>query len=185
MVEKKCSKCKAAKVIVDFTNDASTPSGKRYACRECEKSRTAVYNRKNKERRLQSARIRRALNPEVDRLYTRNYRTNSPWLVMIQNAKKRATKACLPYDLDEHIPEIRDRLSAMKCEMTGITLVSGVGIGGSGKRPYNLPSLDRIRPDLGYVYSNVRIICWGMNAALGTWGEEKLKEMVTRWIERN
>lgn len=34
------------------------------------------------------------------------------------------------------------------------------------------PSLDRIKPELGYIKSNVRLICFGLNAALGNWGEE-------------
>lgn len=45
------------------------------------------------------------------------------------------------------------------------------------------PSIDRVIPNLGYVYSNIRIVCFGMNAALGDWGEDKFKRLVKGYLK--
>lgn len=53
-----------------------------------------------------------------------------------------------------------------------------------GGRTWDSPSLDRVEPSKGYVYSNIRIISFGMNSALNNWGEETLEVMVTAWLAK-
>jgi hypothetical protein len=96
--------------------------------------------------------------------------------MLICGARKRALPKGLPFDLDQHKPEITARVRAGHCEMTGLPFDMGMG------RTFDSPSIDRIEPTLGYVYSNIRIILWGMNAALGTWGEDVLRERMKLWI---
>lgn len=64
------------------------------------------------------------------------------------------------------------------CEMTGLPFNLNDG------RTWDSPSLDRIDPAKGYVYSNIRIICFGMNSALNSWGEDVLEMMVLAWLAR-
>lgn len=51
------------------------------------------------------------------------------------------------------------------CEMSGLPLKME-----AGRRNWNSPSIHRVVPQQGYVIGNVRIICFGLNAALGEWG---------------
>jgi hypothetical protein len=101
---------------------------------------------------------------------------------MIRHAKKRAEKYKVPFDLDQHVEKIKTRLARMRCEMTGIPLQRGSE--GVADRKFNSPSLDRIVPSKGYVYKNIRIVCWAMNCAMGTWGEGVLRTIVKAWIEK-
>ena len=75
---------------------------------------------------------------------------------MRANAKKRAEAAGLPFALSVHdivIPEV--------CPVFGIPLAAPTGAK-SGPQD-NSPSLDRIRPALGYVPGNVRVISYKAN----------------------
>ena len=94
---------------------------------------------------------------------------------LLRNAKNRATKKGIPFDLDEHIPELESRLAVGGCELSGVPFVW------KGKRSSRSPSFDRVIPSLGYVYSNVRIICFCLNAAFGTWGESEAVEIFETW----
>ena len=58
-----------------------------------------------------------------------------------------------------------------KCE------VSGIPFTWDARQPTAL-SIDRIDPTIGYTKENVRFICWWLNAAMGNWGLEKLKELI-------
>ncbi len=57
--------------------------------------------------------------------------------------------------------------------MSGLPFEKGIGVAG----PLSA-SIDRIKPDLGYVYSNSRIICLALNRAFSDWGEEELFRIV-------
>lgn len=101
-----------------------------------------------------------------------------PEKAMVGAAKHRAKKAWLPFDLDAYRSEIRARIEAGVCELTGLPFAIG------GDRDWNSPSIDRIEPELGYVYSNVRIILWSLNSAFGYWGEDQFEIVARAWLER-
>jgi len=72
---------------------------------------------------------------------------------MVEQAKMRAKKLGVPFDLDWReieMPEV--------CPALGIPL-----FGGNGGFQDNSPSLDRLKPTLGYVKGNVRVISWRAN----------------------
>lgn len=80
------------------------------------------------------------------------YRSNNPSSYLITKAKRRATLQGVPFDLkpdDFEIPEF--------CPVLGIPLYRG------SKNGYNSPSLDRIRPALGYVRGNIVVVSWRAN----------------------
>lgn len=93
-------------------------------------------------------------------------------------AAKRAKDKNLPFDLD--IEDMNRRVAEGKCEITGLPLA----IEGRGQT-WNSPSIDRIKPELGYVRSNVRVVIWALNSAFGTWGEGVFAALAERYLERN
>lgn len=69
---------------------------------------------------------------------------------MFNNARIRARKAGVPFTIttdDIHVPT--------NCPVLGIPLFKRTGKRGGGE---NSPSLDRIRPELGYVPGNIIVI---------------------------
>jgi len=98
-------------------------------------------------------------------------------MCLVAHARIRARRLQLPFDLDQYIPELQKRIDLGVCELTGFPFdLKG------GKRQYASPSIDRIEPCLGYTFPNVRVICYGMNAALGNWGEDALMQMIESWL---
>ena len=61
--------------------------------------------------------------------------------------------------------------SNFKCELTSTPFTW------ESRQPTAL-SIDRIDPSVGYTKENVRFVCWWVNAAMGNWGFEKLKELI-------
>jgi PAS domain-containing protein len=95
---------------------------------------------------------------------------------MIATIKNRAVKRNLEFDLDKHINEIQDRINKGFCELTGYPFTKELG------RLFDTPSIDRIDPAKGYVYDNIRIVLNLINASLGDWGEEKVKDVMRHWL---
>ena len=86
----------------------------------------------------------------------------------------------MAFDLLEHLGEIEARVQTGRCEMTGLPFdFYATGI------QWNSPSIDRITPALGYIYQNIRVVCFGINAAMGSWGEAVLRKIVGAWLARS
>jgi hypothetical protein len=114
-----------------------------------------------------------------------NYRLKYRVRVLIQGVQGRARRKHLPFDLRDHEAELAARLEAGHCELTGLPFAPyGPRSRDHRAKIWNTASFDRIEPAKGYVYSNIRVICFGMNMALGWWGEEVLRQMVTAWLAR-
>lgn len=104
-----------------------------------------------KENRRKWVRDYRKKNREQIRLNQRKYATNNPDKLILNAARQRARKKNIPFNLtleDINIPTT--------CPILGIVLKSNRG-GRPGMFP-DSPSLDRIKPELGYVKGNVRVI---------------------------
>jgi len=183
MGTKRCRKCQQVKLLEEFHAEKRAADRHRYTCKDCDRNRHREYREDHKEERRAARKARYQEFPEWERNHSMLYRLRHPWKNMMQHAKKRAAKFGLAYDLDDHEEEIKVRMEPMICELTGLPLVSSVGAGGPGLRRWNTPSLDRIDPELGYVYENVRIICWALNCAIGSWGEAVLRTVVNAWLK--
>ena len=96
--------------------------------------------------------------------------------VLVSTARTRAKKRGLEFDLDEHIPRIQERIDAGVCEITGSPFDLSPG------RKFNSPSIDRINPQRGYTYDNIRVVLNLVNAALGDWGEQTLRDVMGAWL---
>lgn len=114
--------------------------------RESHASHVRAYRKKNSVKRAAECLARK-----------RKRQDNKPkvewWYSTVGQAKERAKARSLPFALDRHEPccVLPDR-----CPVLGITLIYGRK-SKSGPTPSS-PSIDRIRPALGYVAGNVRVI---------------------------
>jgi len=75
-------------------------------------------------------------------------------MILFWEAKKRAKKAGLPFDI-----EPKDVVIPEYCPLLGIKIKSGIGV-----LTPSSPSVDRIKPDGGYVKGNVWVISYRANA---------------------
>lgn len=90
---------------------------------------------------------------------------------MCHNAKVRAKRHNIPYDLDWRqikIPKL--------CPILGIPLKRG-----KGKAHDNSPSLDRVKPKLGYVEGNIVVMSHRANT-LKSNGSAEEHEAVAKWL---
>jgi hypothetical protein len=90
---------------------------------------------------------------EAARQSCAKYRKNNHQKEMIRQAKTRATKRGVPFELQPSDIVIPD-----KCPVLDIPLVRG-----TGRYSDNSPSLDCIEPSLGYVPGNVSVVSWRVN----------------------
>ncbi len=81
-----------------------------------------------------------------------NVRISDPAARMYKDAKARARKRGLPFNI-----EVSDIRVPLCCPLLGVWLIAERTDKKSTPRPCT-PSLDRIRPELGYVRGNVRVI---------------------------
>lgn len=136
---KRCVRCGAEKPLDRFSKDRHHATGARPDCKDC-------ANAKLRARRL---------IPEVGqrlRTYQRSSALRHPAQQMVRNARQRAKKLGLPFDLEAGDIAIPDY-----CPVLGIKLSRN-----HGSRP-DSPSLDRIDPASGYVRGNVAVISMRAN----------------------
>jgi hypothetical protein len=74
---------------------------------------------------------------------------------MLRGCKHRAKLLNLPFDLS-----LSDIVVPKRCPVLGIPLI--VNTGGLKRGP-NTPSVDRIKPERGYVKDNIVVISWRAN----------------------
>lgn len=113
-----------------------------------------------------------------DREYQRQYRKRNRARDLARHAKFRAHKQKEPFDLLGYLPQLQERLDKGVCE------VSGIPFNLDGGRTWDSPSLDRMDPHGGYLYSNIRVVCHALNSAMGDWGENRMLEIARAILKR-
>ena len=173
---KTCTKCRKEQPLENFRKYSGRSSdGLRPLCKVCQREYEKTWRSQNPEyRRL--ARLKRA---EKAKEYQRKYNAAHRGEILAKACVLRAKRKNLPCDLLDFIPQIELRVQKAQCEMTGISLNLE-----RNRASWNSPSIDRIEPDKGYVMSNIRIVCFAMNTALGSWGEIPLRKIMIAWLER-
>lgn len=172
-MEKTCTKCQKKKPITKYYKERKSKDGLRTDCKECSETRRRKrLNQMSRKEKAQRTAERRIKHAEAERAYSKKRRQKYRANELIRLARLRAKKKGLAFDLDQHEAELFGRVEKNVCEMTGIALQRDV------PKAWNTPSLDRIDPAKGYVYSNVRVVCYALNCAMGTWGEGPLMEIL-------
>lgn len=160
ILTKRCPRCARDKCVVDFAKGKS-------CCKPCHAARQREYVSRNRARVNEKKRDyasseqgkaatrawRDANRPRYQaycQQYNRDYYRKTLVKRLLDNAKQRASKAGVPFDLqaaDIFIPD--------HCPVLGLPLEIVEGRGGF--QP-NSPSLDRLIPSLGYVRGNIAVI---------------------------
>lgn len=173
---KTCARCKEQKPLDEFFADKSRHDKKRRMCKVCDIKRRDEWREASKkpDYRPQEHQKKKPMEEKIKqrrktglahRIANRSYH-------IIANAKTRSKKKGIPFDLDQYKDEIRARLEEGVCEVSGVKLEFH-----SGARKWNTPSIDKIRPQDGYIYSNIRIVAYAVNLGFGSWGMEKYLEL--------
>lgn len=180
---KQCSRCRESKPLAEFNKEKRSSDGRRYSCRFCDHKQMLNYLERlgtaGRHERRHKATLARQKFPEKQRAYSAKYRLNHYAEELIHHAKKRARKRGLQFDLDEHLDEIKERVDVVRCELTGLPLTVKSG------RAWDRPSLDRIVPEKGYLYTNIRVVCHAINCALGNWGSEIMMKVSLAYMKQH
>lgn len=178
IIEKKkiCPECNLPKKLEDFKTslypgENSEPSTVCYECLCLRRQRADEKRNKTKERKNQVKSHRHEAMCCGQRLKP----DNEAWArYCCNNAKKRAVKSGVPFTLTyEDIMKIIPLDG--KCPILGIELIPNIG----GKED-NSPSLDRVKPILGYIVGNIRIVCERVNRAKNNLSPEELFKI---WLD--
>lgn len=100
---------------------------------------------------------------------------------MLAMAKFAAKKKKVAFDLDYEW--ILIKLTTGTCEMTGVKF-DLEPLPEGRQNPYTA-SMDRIKPELGYVKTNVRMILWALNAAFNSYGEHVYADIAKVFLAKN
>ncbi len=144
----------------------STATGQ---CLECQRGSRKRYNaapgRKEAHRLRQAKRVRDGLERAA---YKRNPR--SRWLA---GARSRAKRSSVPFDLTA-----ADIVIPTHCPVLGCKLEIG-----DNRQSDTAPSLDRLRPERGYVRGNVFVISYKANRWKNNASPQDLRT-IADWMER-
>ena len=175
--EKRCTVCGQMKPFEDYRPYRGRGKhGLRPLCKVCQREYEKKWRSNSKEYR----RKQRQKRKEKDAEYKRRWISENRAEYLIAECRRRCQKAGIPFDLYDYVEDIRQRIAAGVCEITGHPLKL---IHEGGRSP-DAPSIHRINPKAGYVYSNIKIVCYAVNMAISDWGEEEFKKIVRSWIEK-
>jgi hypothetical protein len=168
------------KAFSEFYAEKRSADGLRYSCKMCDHKRRLKREQGITPEQMERRKKLRSKHRKTEAEYSQKYRQAHRAADLVRHAKKRAERRNLPFDLDQHLTDLDNRLDVGVCEITGVPLIVSVG---NGRGPMN-PSLDRIVPSLGYVISNVRIVAYALNTAMGNWGLDPLLILAKALVEK-
>ena len=128
----------------------------------------------DREYRRQYYSRRRRENPDYNKQEKQGWRTKYPKRYILSRAKGRAKRDGIPFEITESdfdLPEYCPIFRHLKLEFSI----------GRTSRPDNIPSLDRINPNLGYVPGNVAVISFRANRLKNDATAQELQAIVD-WI---
>lgn len=102
-----------------------------------------------------------------------------PWKGITVGAVNRAKERGIPFDSD--LLEWAAERYTGRCELSGLEFRPNRGHG-CGPAPFS-PSIDRIKPELGYVKTNCRFIIHALNALKGSGSEEDAFAIAAAWVD--
>lgn len=146
-----CPRCGNSR-IWRTANCKGRGAGRRSFCRSCA----------TKDGQIQRARRRPDCNANEVRRRATSLKARS--YELWYNAKARARKENLEFDVTRQ--QILEWLTVGLCQITGIPFVFSPG-SRIRQLPFT-PTLDRRNPAKGYIFGNVRLVCWMYNAAKGS-----------------
>lgn len=173
---KTCPTCKIEKPLSEFNVDKSRKLGVSAQCKACRSAVMKKHNAKFPEKRKVGQAKWRLENAEHLKRRAAKRRLEKRAMCLIAAARVRSRAKNITFELDGFADELQRRIDVGFCELSGARFDLSPG------RKARSPSLDRINPKLGYVPTNVRVICHALNAALGDWGETELNIILKAWF---
>lgn len=172
---KTCKTCNTPKELNEenFHKRTVSKDGFNDDCKQCACEKVSASRKKYADRIRTYNREYGRRNPDKVKKWNRENRVRNYEVRMLHEAKTRATRRGLPFSItknDFSIPEC--------CPVLGIVLEIGEQFA-----KYNSPSLDAIRPELGYVPGNVAVISHRANSIKNDASVEELRR-VADWLER-
>ena len=141
-----------------------------YHCLACKRDRMNEERAANPQKFRDRDRAIHAVHREKRNGYGRSRHASNPAIAMLRHARKRATQGGYPFAIT-----LSDILVPAFCPLLGIKLK--VSEGSRGPSP-DSPSLDKIKPELGYVPGNVWVISHRANALKGDASVQELELLV-------
>lgn len=127
------------------------------SCHPC----VAAYEREYRKQNLEKCQA-------SERRRYQERRTNTPFKVIMKDAKNRAKGKGLSFDLTDDYLSSLYREQGERCAISGMEFDNAPQTEHS-RNPFAM-SLDRIDSSEGYVEGNVRIVLWAINGAIAEWG---------------
>ena len=103
-----------------------------------------------------------------NKIWHENFKLKNPNVYIHQKTKIRAKKNNIPFDIT-----VEDIIIPETCPVLGISLKAG-----EKKVCSNSPSIDRIKPELGYVKGNIQIISFRANTLKNNATIEELQKVL-------
>lgn len=165
---RKCASCKAVKALGEFYTSGPKSRhrlGVASWCKSCRKGNEKV-------RRQDAVLVRK---------FQAKYETDMSFRAreLLRAIKKRCVRKALMFDLDTLW--LATKLSGGYCELTGLPFDCSVT---ARRRNAFTPSVDRIRPELGYVKSNCRVVIYAVNVAMSDWGRDVLMRIADALVSK-
>ena len=154
-----CKKCNIEKPIDNFHNSKGWKDGKYYHCKEC----VSI----DKKKYYPSERVSKINKYKEEKI-------NNPEILLFRNAKSRASKKKLPFNItleDISIPKI--------CPVLGIELSTT-----NNSCEDNSPTIDRFIPEEGYIKGNISVISARANRIKNDATISEI-EKVYKWMRDN
>lgn len=85
---KKCTKCCIEKELLEFNRSKLYSDGHRVECRECQKIRSSIYRKKNREKINESQRVQYQLNPQIQKERSLRWKINNPENYKLSNSSR-------------------------------------------------------------------------------------------------
>lgn len=145
----------------------------KYCSRTCYKrswamNHRAQHNARSRSRRAENAEWYRAREPRYYRNYRASQEEKRPWRYVFQSRRLDARKRGIVFTLTDEWCAAR---WTGRCEVTGLNFVKNP----RGRGPHPLSAtLDRIRPEDGYIPENCRFVLHAVNCMKGSDTDEQM-----------
>ena len=113
-----------------------------------------------------------AANTEKFKAYQKAWYDRNGHKTLVKGAEQRAKRKGLPFDLPDDW-----KANVTQCEWCALPFVK--------RHPIFAASIDRIRPELGYIESNCRLILMGLNTFKSTGDDQTVLAVAKALVEHN
>jgi hypothetical protein len=155
--------------------EAATAATRRWRAKNPNRPLTPEQREKARER----YRRWQERNPGKHTPYDPQHRARHPWARVLGVRQAHAKKRGIPFAL-----KVADARAVWtgRCAVTGLPFDLRLKPGKKGPRPFS-PSLDRIRPEVGYVSGNIRFVLQCVNAFRSTMSDSLMKKVAAKILE--